>query len=152
MRYFVTVGTQPHQFTRLIGYVEECINKNDVIIQSGHTKVVSEFAYFQFCDDFEQKIIDCDIVITHGGVGSIISALKHQKKVIAVARKLEFSEHVDDHQMEIVDKLAINNYILKADTLEEFEKCIREINNIELNQYSCNNKEFNKKLIEELDV
>ena len=44
----------------------------------------------------------CDVVVTHGGTGAIIGAVKDNKKVIAVPRLAKYGEHVDDHQIEIV--------------------------------------------------
>ena len=41
-------------------------------------------------------------MVTHGGTGAIIGAVKDGKKVIAVPRRARYGEHVDDHQAEIV--------------------------------------------------
>ena len=41
-------------------------------------------------DDFDKLIKQCDLLITHGGVGSIIAGLKNNKKVIFSAKDQEF--------------------------------------------------------------
>ena len=43
-----------------------------------------------------------NIVITHGGTGAIIGAVKKGKKVIAVPRLAKYGEHVDDHQLQLI--------------------------------------------------
>ena len=45
-----------------------------------------------------------NIVITHGGTGAIIGAVKKGKKVIAVPRLAKYGEHVDDHQLQLIKK------------------------------------------------
>lgn len=152
MKYFLTVGTQPHQFTRLLDYATKTINRNDLIMQIGHTKYQTDVKAFAFTPEFDKYIKECDAVITHGGVGSIINALLNNKKVIAVARQAKYDEHVDDHQFEIVDKLAKDNYILKANSIEEFEECIRVIKDHQFNNYTTNKSKFNAQIIKELNV
>ena len=57
-------------------------------------------------------INDCNILITHGGVGSIISGLKKDKKVIAVPRLEKYKEHVNDHQLQIIENFNNKKYII----------------------------------------
>ena len=54
-------------------------------------------------EKLKELIEKADLIITHGGVGSIVTALKMHKKVIAVPRLSGFYEHVNDHQIQIVD-------------------------------------------------
>lgn len=116
---FVILGTQKQQFKRIIDYVLTSVELLDeeIVVQAGYTKYESEnenFKLFTFMssEDFESNILKADIIITHGGVGSIFSALEKNKKIIAVPRLEKYSEHVDDHQLEICNKLALDNYIL----------------------------------------
>lgn len=53
---------------------------------------------------FRSQMDACDVVVTHGGTGAIIGAVKDGKKVIAVPRLAKYGEHVDDHQIEIVNQ------------------------------------------------
>ena len=57
-------------------------------------------------DEFDEMIKKCDLLITHGGVGSIITGLKNNKKVIAAARLSKYNEHVNDHQLQIIDNFS----------------------------------------------
>jgi len=116
---FVTLGTQDKDFSRLLKIVEDEIkNKNikeEVIVQSGHTKYESEhMKIFDYVSskDFEKYVKECNTLITHGGVGSIMSGIKNNKKVIACPRLAKYKEHTNDHQLDIVREFEKDNYIL----------------------------------------
>ena len=64
-------------------------------------------------EDFSNYMQKADLIITHGGVGSIITALNHGKKVIAAPRLSKYGEHVNDHQLQIIKCFEQKNYILK---------------------------------------
>ena len=102
----VTLGTQHQEFTRLLDYIEKSDLKGEIIVQAGYTKYESKrMKIFDFIsyDEMEKYIDKSDLVITHAGTGSIVMPLKKDKKVIACARLSKFGEHVDDHQVELVD-------------------------------------------------
>ncbi len=54
------------------------------------------------------------IVITHGGTGSLITALRAGCNVIAMPREFARKEHYDDHQSEITDAFVARGLILAA--------------------------------------
>ena len=102
----VLLGTQNNEFIRLLKEIErniECGNINEeVIVQSGFTKYKSnKMKIFDMIskEELKQYVKKANIVITHGGVGSIQMALQENKKVIAVPRKAQYSEHVNDHKI-----------------------------------------------------
>ena len=68
------------------------------------TCVPQHFDSAPFLDrgEFARKMGAADVVITHGGTGAIIGALKKGKHVIAMARRACFGEHVDDHQVQLL--------------------------------------------------
>lgn len=152
MKYFLTLGTQPHQFSRLVNYATNNIEVDELVMQVGLTKYSGVVKNFDFSNEFENYINDCDVVITHGGVGSIIKSLLLNKKVIAVARLNKFEEHVDDHQLEVINKLAKEGYILKANDEEEFKDCLKKVNTYNFKQYKSNKQSFNINLLGVLNV
>lgn len=106
---FVTVGSQKFQFDRLVEAVDSLVASGAVadgaFAQTGAcTYVPTHMDHEAFLDrdGFRARMDACDVVITHGGTGAIIGAVKDGKKVIAVPRLAKFGEHVDDHQAEIV--------------------------------------------------
>lgn len=115
---FVTLGTQAKDFSRLMKMVEElasAYNIKDIVAQVGYTTYKPENVKclsFISAEQYEDYMSNADAIITHAGTGAIFSALKKGKKVIAVARLKEFGEMVNNHQTEIVHKLATEGYIL----------------------------------------
>lgn len=125
----VTLGTQEQQFTRLLDYIENSNIKEEVIVQAGHTKYDSKkMKIFDFIsyEEMNKYVSDADIIITHGGTGSITGPLKKGKKVIACARLSKFGEHVDDHQEQIVDVFSEEGYILKLDENTKLDDLLRK--------------------------
>jgi hypothetical protein len=59
------------------------------------------------------------IVITHGGTGSLITALRAGCNVIAMPRSFALKEHYDDHQSEITGAFAKRGLILTAHDPQE---------------------------------
>ncbi|WP_081671223.1 PssE/Cps14G family polysaccharide biosynthesis glycosyltransferase [Butyrivibrio sp. XBB1001] len=106
---FITLGSQKFQFNRLLKEVDRLI-ENGVISDSVFAQIGNSdyepknYSYKRFLnrEEFAQKQLECDVVITHGGTGAIIGALKKGKKVIAVPRLAKFGEHVDDHQLQLL--------------------------------------------------
>ena len=82
----------------------------------------------------------CDKVITHGGTGAIIGAIKKRKKVIAIPRLSEFGEHVDDHQLQITKQFSDMNLSRSINKIDELEECLVEIEKLKFNFYVSNTK------------
>lgn len=106
---FVTVGTHEQQFNRLIQAVDTLkqagIIKQEVLMQIGYSDyvpVACQTTKMMGYEDMEQAIAKADIVITHGGPGSIFGVLRQKKIPIVVPRRPDFNEHVDMHQFEFV--------------------------------------------------
>ena len=93
-------------------------------------------------DEFNDLIKKCDLLITHGGVGSIITGLKNNKKVIAAARLKEFGEHTNDHQLQIIDNFSKAGYIIKLDNFCKLGEVVKNIDNFKPKKYKSNAKKF----------
>lgn len=116
---FVTVGTQPNGFLRCLKEVETLIDKYDikeeVVAQIGNTDFKTEkYKTIPFTseNEFKELIGEASVVITHAGSGAIFNAIKAGKKVIAMARLHDYNEMADNHQTELVKKLAEGGYII----------------------------------------
>lgn len=116
---FVTVGTQDVPFDRLIRAVEKEIEKGnikeEVIVQCGCTKVKSDkmkMVNLMDMDEFKKTVKEASLIIAHGGVGTIIDALKYNKVVIVCPRLAKYKEHTNDHQLQIVKKFSDAGYII----------------------------------------
>ena len=118
----VTLGTQDKEFKRLLDIIEDAIEndiiKEEVVVQAGSTKYDSKnMKIFDVIpmNEFDKLMKKCDILITHGGVGSIITGLKNNKKIIAMARLKIYKESANDHQLQIIDNFSKEGYLLKLD-------------------------------------
>lgn len=130
----VLLGTQNNSFHRLLEEVEKNIENGnideEVIVQAGYTKYESEnMKIFDLVSQKElnELIQNAKFIIAHGGVGTIITALKKNKKVIAVARRKEYHEHVNNHQMEIINTFSEKGYIIGIDDANKLEDAIKKI-------------------------
>ena len=142
---FVTLGTQDKSFERLLRDIQKQIDlgniKEKVVVQAGFTKFDSkDMEIFDLIpmDDFDKLMNECDLLITHGGVGSIISGLKKNKKVIAVARLAKYKEHMNDHQKQIVDNFSDAGYILKYDDGDDLGKILKKVKAFKPIKYTAN--------------
>jgi UDP-N-acetylglucosamine transferase subunit ALG13 len=150
----VTLGTQKQAFTRLLDYIEKSNITDEIIVQAGHTKYESKkMKLFSFIDyDEMAKYVDrADIVITHGGTGSVVEPLKKGKKVIAIARLSKYGEHVDDHQTELVSIFADEGYILELKDGDNLDELIEKAMNFVPKKYVSNTDQFIQKLKAEID-
>lgn len=139
---FVTLGSQKFQFNRLLIEIDKLIEDGkiteEVFAQTGYSDYKPKnYEYKNFLDRevFNEMMHKCEIVITHGGTGAIINALKSKKKVIAIPRLVKFGEHVDNHQIEIVKQFIEMNLIYNNLELCYLKKSVSEIKNIKFNTY-----------------
>lgn len=130
----VVLGTQDKTFERLLDAVANEIDKGfikeKVIVQAGYTKY--EHSGMEMFDlipmkEFDRLISECDILITHGGVGSIVGGLKNNKKIIAAPRLSEYNEHTNDHQLQIIEEMEKKSYLIG---LYDFNKLAEAIENV----------------------
>lgn len=142
---FVTLGSQKFQFDRLLKRIDELIDKkliNETLFaQSGYSEYQPRnYNYKQFLDrdEFTKLMNNSDVIITHGGTGAIIGAVKAEKKVIAVPRLAKYGEHVDDHQLQIVKQFDEMGIIIACYDLNDLDKCIEKANSITLRKYQSN--------------
>ena len=142
----VTLGTQDKEFKRLLVEIDNLIDKgiikDEVVVQSGMTKYESKkMKVFSFIpkDELGKLYDEASLIITHGGVGSILDGIKRGKKVIAVPRLVKYNEHQSDHQIEIINRFNDMNYIYGILDVSELEKALKNIDNFNPNAYKSNN-------------
>ena len=130
----VLLGTQNNSFHRLLEEIQKNIDngniKEEVIVQKGYTKFESKnmIQYTQIpLEEIEKLIETADLVITHGGVGSIITSIQKGKKVIAVPRLKKYKEHVNDHQLDIIKSFNDAGYIIGLNDIKELETALKKV-------------------------
>ncbi len=144
---FVTLGSQKFQFNRLLTEIDRLVEEGkiteEVFAQTGYSDYEPknyEYKNFLDRDEFSDIMGKCDKVITHGGTGAIIGAVKKEKKVIAIPRLAKFGEHVDDHQLQIIEQFEEMNFIKSIKEIDELENSLLEIENLKFNSYVSNTK------------
>ena len=154
----VMLGTQNNSFHRLLEEIDKLINdgliKEDVVVQAGYTKYEStNMKIFDFIssDELDKLEQQADCIITHGGVGSIISSIEKDKKVIAVPRLHEYGEHVNNHQKEIVKDFNDKGYIIGIEKVEDLENAIIKSKTFEPVKYKHSNEKMLKIIQEFID-
>lgn len=145
----VTLGTQDKNFVRLLEKIDQLINngliKDKVIVQAGFTKYNSEnMEIFDLIpqDEFNDLMDKADIIITHGGVGNIISALEKNKKVIAVPRLAKYGEHINDHQTQIIAKFNALGYIIGLQDVDELDDAVKQIKKFKPKKFAHDNSKM----------
>ena len=150
---FVTVGSQKFQFDRLLRSIDEQIAsgkiKDEIFAQIGFsTYRPKHYKFENFLDreEFEKKVLESEIVITHGGTGAIVGTLKKGKKVIAVPRLAKYGEHVDDHQLQLIGQFGAHRMICACYEPEQLWEAITRAKQTDYVLYKSNTGRFIEKI------
>jgi UDP-N-acetylglucosamine transferase subunit ALG13 len=116
---FVVLGTWEMPFTRPLIEIEQAAQQGlltePIVVQCGKTTYsssVMKLVPFFSQQELEQMYEQAAVIICQAGVGSIMLGLKKHKKVISIARLAKFDEHIDDHQLEILDVFSKSGAVL----------------------------------------
>ena len=149
----VTLGTQDKSFDRLLKQIDKDIEngniKDKVIVQAGYTKYESnnmEIFDYVSQEKLNEYITECDFMITHAGVGSILNGLELNKKIIVVARLSKYKEQHNDHQIQIAEEFEKEGYVLYAKDINDLVKYIKQIKD-----FKPKKLKHNKEIIEEIE-
>ncbi len=139
---FVTVGTEKFPFDRLLKILDEALRtgeiKEDIFAQIGNCNYAPQFYKYEKMLLFQRMvefIINSTIVVSHAGTGSIRMCLKEGKIPIVLARDVKYGEHLDNHQMQLAEKMESLGKIILAHSEKELIYCIINYENI-LNKLS----------------
>ena len=154
---FVTVGTHEQPFNRLIKEVDRLVEtgviKDDVFIQTGYSTYEPQFCKWSSLISFDKMnelMETSDIIITHGGPATFMSAIANGKKPIVVPRQEKYDEHVNDHQVDFAQQVKERYDSIEVLTeISELGNYLNQDLKIDGNE-SSNNKLFNDKLREEV--
>ncbi len=141
----IMLGTQNNSFHRLLEEIDKLIQEKiineEVIVQAGYTKYNSKnmkIVDFVPKEEIEELEKNASYIITHGGVGSIITSIEQGKKVIAVPRLKQYNEHVNDHQLDIINSFNKLEYIIGIKDVSELKDAIKRIKEFKPKKYIQN--------------
>lgn len=103
---YVTVGNHYQGFDRLLKEIDRIAESSphEFIVQRGHSKtdpVNCESSDFYPYEVAESYIENADLVIGHAGAGIIMSSRRQNTPLIICPRLKKYSEHINDHQLEL---------------------------------------------------
>jgi UDP-N-acetylglucosamine transferase subunit ALG13 len=132
----ILFGNLRTKFLRLSEYINFNINvlPTPIFIQAGHnidsfnTHINCDILTFVSNERLENIIKYSDLIITHGGYGSIKLAFKNFKRPIVIPRLKVHHEHIDDHQYELVEYYKSLNLIDEVNNLSDFNNIINKKN------------------------
>lgn len=126
----VTVGTDHHPFTRLIGWLDTWLadgadHRVRRLIQYGAADApaaeggVASLDY----DDLQRALGAADIVICHAGAATIMEARRYGRLPVIVPREPDLGEIVDGHQVRFARRIAAEGIAVNCET----EQALREV-------------------------
>lgn len=126
----VTVGMQLG-FDRLIEAMDAIAPQLDqpMIAQIGHGSFVPRHmeARVQIApDEFEALVQQARLIVSHAGIGTVLTAARYSKPLVLLARRAHLGEHRNDHQQATVNNLRGRPGILIADTEDDLPARIAE--------------------------
>ena len=132
---FVTVGNATQNFRRLLDAVDKLAGQGQfkgesVFIQSGNNPgfepLHCEHKPFLSMKEFEQCIEKANLIICHAGCGTLLHTLRVGKVPVVMPRLKKYGEHINDHQIQLVEALVGEGRILAAFEPEDLPKAIAE--------------------------
>ena len=145
---FVTVGSQKFPFDHLIRKVDQMLREGliqeEVFIQTGASRCVPSCPHQAFCEgeQFQTLLETCSVLITHGGAGTMVDAVKRGKRVIVVPRLARYGEHVDDHQLELAKRLHEMNLLHACLDVEQLPQALAQVRTHRFTPFQSNTQVF----------
>jgi UDP-N-acetylglucosamine transferase subunit ALG13 len=127
----VTVGTHHQPFTRLIQAVPT-LPSDELVVQYGHSpaparRSAREAIPFLAYDRLAALMDAADVVVTHAGVGSVLTAVRMGHTPIVVPRLERFDEHVDDHQVELTQTLEETGRVIAVWEMDDLAATVASV-------------------------
>lgn len=114
-------------------------SENIWFIQTDEPKSVDNgrITLFEYRDDLDEIIHQCDLVITHTGAGTVYKLLELGKRLITVPNL----ERRDKHQLELANWLMSRRYCVVLKDVDELtiENCIHAVD-VSMIPYNNSNK------------
>jgi UDP-N-acetylglucosamine transferase subunit ALG13 len=133
LKIFVSYGNMQNEFSRLNLCIQELQEKFDIYsltVQAGRNVSLLRFGsnarVVEYCSpaEFEEFVRECDIFITHAGVGNLDLAIRYQKRPAIMPRRAKYNEHVDDHHVELLEHLRVFDFFDEFETASELDNLL----------------------------
>lgn len=130
-RILVLLGTDHHPFDRLVKWADAWAlsHPDDVVtVQHGYTQAPSHADGVAFFtpDELQRQVPLADIVVTHGGPGTVTDALRGGRRPLLLPRDPRRGEHVDGHQMRFAPWAAAKEMVTLINDPRELDDAVRQ--------------------------
>lgn len=125
---FVTVGTDTHDFSRLVKAMDDVAKRKKVVMQIGNSRYEpkhAEWFRFESNERIEHLYRTASLIVTHGGAGSIIRSLKSGIVPFVVPRRKRWGEHINDHQQDLARAMHKRGQVVLVDNLNDLDHVLR---------------------------
>jgi beta-1,4-N-acetylglucosaminyltransferase len=78
---------------------------------------------YRYKPSLDQDQSEADVIISHGGAGSVFESLLKKKKTLAVINQ----DLMDNHQLEMVQALQDADYLIMCENVQDLEKKFNEL-------------------------
>ena len=128
---FATVGTESYPFERLVRWVDSwavsapgvrCFVQHGAAAPPRH----AEGAPFLAFHEVEELLREAEVVVCHGGTGTIVLSRRQGLVPVVVPRARAHGEHVDDHQVRFARRLAALGEVEMAESEERLHVLLNE--------------------------
>jgi UDP-N-acetylglucosamine transferase subunit ALG13 len=110
---FISLGTHPQPFTRLLRMIDDAAERGllprPIVAQLGDAHLGTpgiKLTPWLSRAEFQERLASAELVIGHCGAGFLGAAVSVGQRPLVLPRLSGLSEHVDDHQVQLFDKLA----------------------------------------------
>ena len=128
MNVVVITGTHEQPFDRLVAAADHLAAAgHTVFVQYGYASEPpsnADGSMWVERDALERLCARADVIVTHGGPGSIWDAFGVDKVPIVVPRQSRFGEHVDDHQVAFGRHLAGHGRVIVVEDTERLAAAV----------------------------
>jgi beta-1,4-N-acetylglucosaminyltransferase len=132
MKIIVTVGSSA--FNQMIEAVDQQLAGQGYAVTcqiADGSYQPRHHAFFTFADDLQQRFADADMVITHGGAGTVFELLEMGKKIVVVPNLYR----LDKHQQDLAQYIEAQGYGTVCHQLERLLESVRLCQNSEFEIY-----------------
>ena len=130
---FLTTGTQL-PFDRLVRAVDAWLDgtasSHEVCAQvlppardpyvPRHFETVARFSPAEYAEAFDRA----DLIVSHAGMGTILTALTEGKRICIMPRQMRYGEHRNDHQLSTAQRLGAHPGLFTARDEHDLPGCL----------------------------
>lgn len=131
---FLTVGTYPLPFERLVKAIDAAIKERlieeEIFAQIGRCSYKPQnMEYVQMLEKeaFDSYFQKASSIISHAGIGTITMALDNEKPLLVMPRLKKYGEVVNDHQVMTARRFEELGHILVAYTEEQLPDKLKQL-------------------------